>query len=102
MSTTTSQETTTDNLAVFTEILHTGSVSEVRAKLGELVPAEIAHIIESLPPEERGSVWELVDDTNQGEVLLHVNDDVRRNLIREMDQYCPSPRPVNPEVLWRN
>lgn len=75
-----------DTLGQFTEVLHNGSVSEVRAKLAELVPAEIAHIIESLPPEERGAVWELVDASSQGEMLLHVNDDVRRNLISEMDR----------------
>ena len=86
MTNTTPQETITDTLALFTEVLHNGSVAEVRAKLAELVPAEIAHIIESLPREERGSVWELVEANNQGEVLLHVNDDVRRNLVDEMDR----------------
>lgn len=48
-------------------------------------PAEIAHILESLPREERIRVWEQVDPRHDGDVLLHVNEDLRADFIRDMD-----------------
>ena len=80
------QDTFADTLIMFTELLEKGSVAEVRSKLSELVPAEVAHLIASLPHEEREATWELVDPDIHGDVLIHLNDDVRRRLIRDMDR----------------
>jgi magnesium transporter len=54
--------------------------------LRALHPAEIADLLQSLPPHERKVTWELVDPENDGEVLLHVNDEVRAGLLRDMDK----------------
>ena len=65
--------------------LESGTLRSVRRMMHSLHPAEIAHLLESLRPAEREIVWELVDPEDDGEVLLHVNDEVRMGLIRGMD-----------------
>lgn len=66
--------------------LESGRVRRLERLLHALHPAEIALLVESLPQTEREIVWGLIDPEDHGEVLLHVNDEVRANLIREMDQ----------------
>ncbi|MBT0877790.1 magnesium transporter, partial [Campylobacter coli] len=51
-----------------------------------LAPAEIGNLLESLPPDKRMVVWGLVDPEDDGEVLVHVGDEVRESLIADMDQ----------------
>lgn len=65
--------------------LESGRLRRLERLLHALHPAEIALLIESLPQTEREIVWGLVDPEDHGEVLLHVNDEVRSNLIQEMD-----------------
>ncbi len=65
--------------------LEGGTLHNVRVMLKALHPAEIANLLESLPPAEREVVWELTDPDDDGEVLLHVNDEVRATLLRDMD-----------------
>ncbi len=66
--------------------LESGRVRRLERLLHALHPAEIALLLESLPQTEREIVWGLIDPEDHGEVLLHVNDEVRANLIREMDE----------------
>jgi len=49
-----------------------------------LHPAEIALLLESLPPTQRGLVWELVDRDLDGDVLVELSEEVRGELIGEM------------------
>ncbi|MDH4030913.1 MAG: magnesium transporter, partial [Chromatiales bacterium] len=44
-------------------------------------PADIAHLVEMLPPEERDSVWRCVPDSTGGNVLVEVSDSVAEGLI---------------------
>lgn len=69
----------------FSEALEGGALQQVRKMLNALHPAEIAQLLESLPPPERNILWELVDPEDDGEVLLYVNDEVRAGLIRTME-----------------
>jgi len=48
-------------------------------------PAEIASLIESLPPAKREIVWEFVDPEIEGDVLIELNEEVRAELIGGMD-----------------
>jgi len=80
------QENLSNPLAEFNELIANGSIAEVRTRLEALHPADVAHLIESLPREDRMPIWDLVDSEVQGEALLHVNDDVRSSLIRQMDR----------------
>jgi len=57
----------------------------VRRLVNTLAPAEIGNLLESLPPGKREIVWGLVDPEDDGEVLVHVGDEVRESLLADMD-----------------
>jgi magnesium transporter len=67
------------------EALESGTVRQVRRLLHALHPAEIANLLESLPPPQRTLVWELVQETEGGEILAHLGDEVRNSLIHDME-----------------
>jgi magnesium transporter len=48
-------------------------------------PADIAFVLESLPPETRAMAWSLVRPERRGAVLLEVSDAVRRSLVESME-----------------
>ena len=54
--------------------------------LHELHPADVAAVLESLPPKERVLVWKLASPEEDGDVLLEVSDSVRESLIEAMDK----------------
>jgi magnesium transporter len=64
--------------------LDTGRLQRVQRLLHSLPTAEIALLLESMPIGERQVVWGLVDPEDRGEVLVHVAEEVRDGLIREM------------------
>lgn len=67
-------------------LLRVGEVpGELRAKLDALHPADIAYILEALPPDERLRVWDLVKADRDGEILVEVSDAVRESLIASMN-----------------
>ena len=53
--------------------------------LSEMHPAEIAHLLESLPVNQREKVWPYVPVDTDGEILLHLNDEARAALINKME-----------------
>ncbi|MBS1189127.1 MAG: Mg2+ transporter MgtE [Rhodocyclaceae bacterium] len=59
-------------------------LEELQQKLDSMHPADIAHILESLPLDERLLVWDLVKAGRDGEILLEVSDAVRETLIESM------------------
>ncbi len=79
------QDTNRERLQAFSQLLEEGTLAQVERELQNLHPAEIAHLMESLPHEQRDIVWDLVHPEDEGDVLVHVNDDVRARLIRDMD-----------------
>jgi magnesium transporter len=62
-----------------------GMRAALRTKLDALHPADIAYILEALPPEERLQVWDLVKADRDGEILVEVSDAVRESLIAAMN-----------------
>ncbi len=74
-----------ERLQLLTETLENGALANVRQMLNSLHPAEIAHLLESLPAYERELVWGAISSEHEGDVLIHVSDDVRSALIDEMD-----------------
>ena len=58
---------------------------DICAAIADLEPAEIALLLESLPLHERTLLWEQVPTELDGEVLLHVHDEVRSTLLQDMD-----------------
>jgi magnesium transporter len=67
------------------ELVRVGELPALRARLERMHPADIAHILEALPPEERQQAWDLVKADRDGEILLEVSDAVRESLIATMD-----------------
>ncbi|MEN8822141.1 MAG: hypothetical protein ABF271_13660 [Abyssibacter sp.] len=84
MAETAEQQTAEHRLERLRDALDSGRLVPVRRILKSLHPAEIARLLESLPHHEREVVWGVVDVDDQGEVLLHVNDEVRAALIQGM------------------
>jgi magnesium transporter len=60
-------------------------LADLRAKLENLHPADVAFILDALPLDERLEVWNLVKADRDGEILLEVSDAVRESLIASMD-----------------
>ncbi|MBI5461317.1 MAG: magnesium transporter [Gammaproteobacteria bacterium] len=81
----TEQPSTQNRLEMLSEALASGAAGRVRRLVHNLHPAEIGDLLESLPQGPRVILWELVDPEDHGEVLLHVNDEVRSGLIKEME-----------------
>ncbi len=73
-------------LDAVSDALDTGALDRVRQILAAMNPAEIAHLLESLPAGQRLFVWRLVDPDDAGEVLVQVGDEVRSSLLRETDK----------------
>ena len=74
------QEQHRERLRKFTAALEVGTLRQVGRMINELHPAEIALLLESLPPTQRHVVWELVDEEYDGDVLTHLNDEVRAKI----------------------
>ena len=54
--------------------------------LHELHPADVANVLEGLPPKERVLVWKLAEPDEDGSVLLEASDAVRESLIETMNK----------------
>jgi len=72
------------SLQALQEALETGTVRGLRRMVNALHPAEIADLLESLPPTQRQIVWELIAIEDEGDVLVELNDEVRGSLIDSM------------------
>ena len=80
------QHNSDDNrLQALRDFLDSGTLQLAARMLNALRPAEIAHLLESLPLTQRKVVWELLEERAAGEVLLEVTDEVRESLLQEMD-----------------
>lgn len=84
MTTETAPAAETDRIDALHAVLDSGSVIKATRMLNALHPAEVAHLLQSLPPRQRELVWGMVDDSIEGEVLLYLNDDLREELLRGM------------------
>ena len=76
---------TARQLRLLSDALDSGRLGPVRRMVNTLAPAEIGNLLESLPLDKRMVVWGLVDPEDDGEVLVHVGDEVRESLIADMD-----------------
>ena len=80
-----SQDKSVQRIQLFSDLLVADSIDRIKFKLGKLHAAEIAHVLESLPQDQRDKLWNLLSPEMEGDVLTHVNDAVRRYLIRDTD-----------------
>ncbi len=64
--------------------LETNNIPAIRSVLATLQSGEIAHLLESLPPNERNIVWSVVDADTAGCILVDLGDEVRNGLVEQM------------------
>jgi len=98
---TTQTSESSERLKAFSELIEKGDAFEISRKLEELHSAEIAHLLESLPREDREKIWSLIDLEANGDILLYVNDDVREQLIDEAasDELIAAARQLDTDDL---
>ncbi len=72
-------------ISTLTTSIESGSLIRVQRMLNALHPAEIAHLLESSPIQQRKIAWELINKENEGLVLVELGEDVRASLVEEMD-----------------
>jgi magnesium transporter len=75
----------TSRLQALREALDEGTRHKVHRQVNAMHPAEIASLLESLPPAQRELVWDLVEPELEGDVLVELNEEVRADLIRDME-----------------
>ena len=57
----------------------------IQNTLSSLNPSEIARLLESLTTRERNVLWQMVNQEDEGEILKELIEEVRQNLISQMD-----------------
>jgi len=72
-------------VAALRAALDRGTLRAAQRMVNAMHPAEVALLIESLPPAKRELVWELIEPDLGGEVLIELSEDVREDLIGGMD-----------------
>jgi magnesium transporter len=72
-------------LAALRGALREGSWRGAARMIAAMHPAEIASLIESLPPAQREVVWNFVEPEIEGDVLVEMSESVRQSLIDGMD-----------------
>ncbi len=76
-----------DVVRLAAEALESGTLRKLQRMVNDLHPAEIADLLESMPGPQRRIVWELLRPESEGDVLVHLNDEVRAGLIRGMETH---------------
>ena len=72
--------------ALVESLVHRQHLTELKAILDRLHPADVAYILEALPRDDRVVVWDSVKSEADGAVLLEVGEGVRETLIEAMDR----------------
>lgn len=69
-----------------TYILNSGSQVDIRNWVHSLYPADTAHILESIEPEQRAKIWAVIPPSVMAEILLKVNVVVGSSLLKITDR----------------
>src|SRR4051812_22990688 len=72
-------------LSALRAALGQGTLRSAHRMVNALHPAEIALLIESLPPAQRELVWDMVDPELEGEVLVELSENIRGGLMEGME-----------------
>src|SRR4029450_9994772 len=75
----------------FVDLLETDPARRVKLKivyegLASLHPADIADIVEDLPPAERESVFETIDEEVAAEALEEIDPDIQVSIVESLDK----------------
>jgi len=86
MTTPATTESEVSRLEQIQEYLDQDAWREAAKLLKKLQPAEVAHVLEALPLNQRQILWDLLDTEQDGETLMELTENVRNELIQNMDQ----------------
>jgi len=65
--------------------LNSGTFVDVQRMVNGLLPADVAHLLESSPPKFRHILWQMVEVDREGEILSEMGDDLRAQFLGQMD-----------------
>ncbi|RLA61439.1 MAG: magnesium transporter [Gammaproteobacteria bacterium] len=65
--------------------LDSGALVDVQRMLNGLLPADVAHLLESSPPKFRHILWQMVEVEREGEVLGELSDELQAHFLSDMD-----------------
>ena len=90
-----------DRHSLGAELLHRQHHHELRRKLAKLHPADVTHLVEMLPPDERSAVWSSVPASMAGAILAEASDPVAEGLIQDTspDRLLNICRAMDPDDL---
>ena len=82
-------------------LVHRQQLSELGKKLDSLHSADIAHLLEMLPPDDRALLWGQVSVGRGGDVLWEISDGIAEALMRATprDRLLPMLRETDPDGL---
>lgn len=66
--------------------INKGSQIELRNLMRSMYPAETAHVLESLEPEQRSKIWAVIPPSVMGDILVEMNLEVAGNLLKMTDR----------------
>lgn len=78
------REQAKDNLELLRRQLDGGRMRSAHLMINSLHASELARLLESLPRKKRAMLWEILDPTIEGDVLVELSDEVRDSLIEGM------------------
>lgn len=67
------------------QALSDGTLHDVDELIQDINSADIAHLIESTPPNERTIIWGLTTPDKRNEILQYLNEEVRADFLSNMD-----------------
>ena len=78
------QSTSQNTLDRLGAALESGTFVDVRRMLNGLAAADVAHLLESSPPNYRHILWQMVEVDREGEVLGELSDDLQAHFLSDM------------------
>jgi magnesium transporter len=78
------QEEQLRNRKSVSEALETGTLRDVRRLIRAMEPGEVAHILESSPPRYRHVLWQLLEGSQEAEVLNELGEELRLDFLQAM------------------
>ncbi|MEE4278494.1 MAG: magnesium transporter [Halieaceae bacterium] len=69
---------------IISRALEAGTLRDVRRLLRNLEPGDVAHILESSPPRYRYVLWQLIEGTQEAEVLNELGEELRLEFLQAM------------------
>lgn len=74
-----------NQLQAVLDALAGGKLKRVGKILQRMHPAKVAGLLEALPPDERRTVWSMVETERTGKVLTFLHDEIRIKLAQDLE-----------------